>query len=190
MVPTANRLVGATDPPESAGVGNRVRDTASSYGWIGNLAVIVGRHPPTPVAAENYMRCLSQLVERYPAGIGVITLVGPQATPRPEARETLIRTFRTHWPSIQGALFAVEGQGFAASIQRSFMTAAILVSGSRERIRISKDASLDMPWLWERMGLAETARYRVSAAVRRFRRQECAYHEGLPLTAPSARSSR
>lgn len=147
------------------------RDGASSYGHLGKLVVVVGRGSPGESEAQNYHEAVSSLAKKYPQGIGIITLVGRDATPRSEAREPLLSSIKDNWQAVQGALFVVDGEGFAAAIQRSFMNTFILVVRSRDRIRIHRDYAEGDSWLLNRLDLL-ARRKQIHDAVMQFKQEE------------------
>src|SRR5688572_26082725 len=73
--------VSAPGSLERGGVRLVRRDEASSYGWWGNLAVVVGRRSPDATHVQNYRACVVDLHKRYPAGVGLVTLVQGEGTP-------------------------------------------------------------------------------------------------------------
>ncbi len=170
-VTSAGRAFGAATAKPAEDIAVTLRDHASTYGCLGNLLVVAGHSPPDAEAAQNYANCVAELVKKHPAGIGIITLVAAEATPHAEAREPLVRAFRDNWSQIEAALFVVEATGFGAAIQRSFMNALMLVSGSRDRVKIYKTLEQGSPWLLNRLSL-HSKRAAVEGAVGRYVKQE------------------
>lgn len=123
------------------------RDQASSYAWWGNLAVVLGREPPDAAHVSNYRACIVELHERYPLGIGLITVVNATSTPRPGGRDAMIQMFRELWPKMDAALFIPNASGFQAAVLRSVMGCFILASGQRDRVRVERSLSSGVPWL-------------------------------------------
>jgi hypothetical protein len=123
------------------------RDGASSYGWWGNLAVVLGRHPPDAAHVANYRACIVELHKRFPQGIGVVTVVNDTSTPSPSGREAMIAMFKELWPAMNAALFVPNASGFKAAVLRSVMGCFILVSGQRDRVRVEPSVRAGMSWL-------------------------------------------
>src|SRR5438067_925929 len=81
-----------------AGVQIFRRDSASSYGCWGNLAIVLGRHPVEEEHVANYRACIVELHRKYPTGVGLVTVVNDASTPSPSGRAALIGMFRQTWP--------------------------------------------------------------------------------------------
>jgi hypothetical protein len=134
------------------------RDEASSYGWWGNIAVVLGRQPPSASHVVNYRACVIDLSRRFPQGVGLITVVNDTSTPGPGGREAMIAMFREVWPQLRAALFVPNATGFKAAVIRSVMGGFILASGQRDRIRVETSVHAGMPWLAAKvLGAAEGA---------------------------------
>jgi hypothetical protein len=134
------------------------RDAASSYGWWGNIAVVLGRQPPDASHVLNYRACVVELHRLYPQGVGLITVVNDTSTPSPGGREAMIAMFREVWPKMQAALFVPNASGFKAAVMRSVMGGFILATGRRDRIRVEPSIQAGMPWLATKvLGAAEGA---------------------------------
>jgi len=132
---------------ERGGVRLVRRDEASSYGWWGNLAVVVGRHSPDATHVQNYRACVVDLHRRYPAGVGLVTLVQGASTPSPTGREAMIQMFKDLWPMLDGALFVPDAVGFKAAALRSVMGCCILAIGQRDRLKVEPSLERGVPWL-------------------------------------------
>jgi hypothetical protein len=140
---------GAHDPGflERGGVRLVHRDAASSYGWWGNIAVVAGRRSPDATHVQNYRSCVVALHKRYPAGVGLVTVVQGNSTPSPTGREAMIQMFKELWPMLEGALFIPDAVGFKAAALRSVMGCCILAVGQRDRLRVEASLERGVPWL-------------------------------------------
>lgn len=127
------------------------RDAASSYAWWGNVAVVLGRQPPTAEHVVNYRACIVELHKQYPQGVGLITVVNDTSTPEPSGRDAMVKMFREIWPSITAALFVPNADGFKAAVMRSVMGAFILATGQRDRVRVERALAAGMPWLTQKL---------------------------------------
>lgn len=122
------------------------RDAASSYAWWGNIAVVLGRQPPTAEHVVNYRACVLELHKRYPQGVGLVTVVNDTSTPEPSGRDAMVAMFRETWPMMTAALFVPNADGFKAAVMRSVMGAFILATGKRDRVRVERTIGAGMPW--------------------------------------------
>jgi hypothetical protein len=123
------------------------RDYASSYGWWENLAVVLGRRPPTAEHVANYRACVVELYARYPEGIGIVTVVNDTSTPEPSGRDALVKMFKEIWPMMTAGLFIPKADGFKGAVMRSVMGCFILATGQRDRIRIESTLDAGLPWV-------------------------------------------
>src|SRR5262245_64829654 len=87
------------------------RDFASSYGWWGNCAVVLGRRPPEAEHVANYRACVVELHQQYPQGVGLITVVNDTSSPSPGGRDAMITMFKEVWPLMNAALFIPNAMG-------------------------------------------------------------------------------
>jgi hypothetical protein len=131
---------------EAAGVRIFRRDVASSYGWWGNLAVVLGRQPPDAAQVLNYRACVIELHKHYPQGVGLITVVNDASTPSAAGRDAMIKMFKEIWPLMRAALFVPNADGFKAAVLRSVMGGLILATGQRDRVRVERSLSAGLPW--------------------------------------------
>jgi hypothetical protein len=122
------------------------RDAASSYGWWGNLAVVLGRQPPDAVHVANYRACVIELHKQHPQGVGLITVVNDASTPSAAGRDAMIKMFKEIWPLMRASLFVPNADGFKAAVLRSVMGGLILATGQRDRVRVERSLSLGLPW--------------------------------------------
>ena len=123
------------------------RDYASSYGWWGNLAVVIGRRPPSAEHVVNYRACVVELYQRYPQGVGIVTVVNDTSTPEPSGRDALVEMFKETWSMMTAALFIPNADGFKGAVMRSVMGCFILAAGQRDRIRVERTLDAGLPWL-------------------------------------------
>jgi hypothetical protein len=131
---------------ETAGVRVFRRDQASSYGWWGNLAVVLGRRPPDAPHVQNYRECVIELHRQHPRGVGLITVVNDTSTPSPGGRDAMIKMFKEIWPLMTAALFVPNADGFKAAVLRSVMGGLILATGQRDRVRVERSLTVGLPW--------------------------------------------
>lgn len=179
-----------TVPFSTAGVRVFRRDHASSYGWWGNLAIVIGRQPPDAAHVVNYRACVVELHKQFPQGVGLITIVNDTSTPSASGREAMIQMFKDVWPLMTAALFVPNATGFKAAVMRSVMGCFILAMGQRDRVRVEPSVSVGMPWLLNKMLDVPEARrqlQRIEAGVTRFWEVESAY---TPPVDSSRNSSR
>lgn len=167
-------------PPSfgAAGVKMFRRDFASSYGWWGNLAVVIGRQPPEAVHVVNYRACVVELHKQYPDGVGLITIVNDTSTPSASGREAMIQMFKEIWPLMTAALFVPNATGFKAAVLRSVMGCFILATGQRDRVRVEATVHEGLPWMLNKLlGVPEArAQFtRLEAGIAQFREAESAY---------------
>ena len=141
------------------------RDHASSYGWWENLAVVVGRRPPTAEHVVNYRACVVELYRRYPQGISIVTVVNDTSTPEPSGRDALVQMFKETWPMMTAALFIPNADGFKGAVMRSVMGCFILAAGQRDRVRVERTLDAGLPWLANKL-LGPTARDQLPALER------------------------
>jgi hypothetical protein len=144
---------------EKGGVRLFRRDRASSYGFWGNIAVVLGRQPPDATHVANYRACVVELHRRYPQGVGLITVVNDASTPSPSGRDAMINMFKATWPMMTAVLFVPNASGFKAAVLRSVMGGLILATGQRDRVRVEPSVQAGAPWLFEKvLGAAEGRR--------------------------------
>ena len=184
--------VDASQPVPFSPAGVRVfrRDYASSYGWWGNLAIVIGRQPPEAAHVVNYRACVVELHKQFPQGVGLITIVNDTSTPSASGREAMIQMFKDVWPLMTAALFVPNATGFKAAVMRSVMGCFILATGQRDRVRVEPSVNVGMPWLLNKMlGVPESRRQlqRIEAGVTRFWEMESAF---IPPVDSSRDSSR
>lgn len=175
-----------TVPFSAAGVKVFRRDHASSYGWWGNVAIVVGRQPPEAAHVVNYRACVVELHKQFPQGVGLITIVNDTSTPSASGREAMIQMFKEVWPLMTAALFVPNATGFKAAVMRSVMGCFILATGQRDRVRVEASVNEGLPWLLNKLlGVPEARRQlqRIEAGVNRFWETESNY-------VPPAESSR
>lgn len=169
-----DRAAEADDNPVSfgaAGVEIFRRDEASSYGWWGNIAVVIGREPPDAAHVVNYRACVVELHRRYPRGVGLITIVNDTSTPSASGREAMIRMFKEVWPLMTAALFIPNATGFKAAVMRSVMGCFILATGQRDRVRVEPSLGHGLPWLLDKLLApleSRRLRPRLEAGIQRF----------------------
>ena len=145
--PGTSGVMSAASPRyEAMGVKVFRRDAASSYGWWGNLAVVLGRQPPDAAHVANYRACVIDLHQQYPQGVGLITVVNDASTPGAAGRDAMIKMFKEIWPLMRAALFVPNADGFKAAVMRSVMGGLILATGQRDRVRVERSLSAGLPW--------------------------------------------
>lgn len=131
---------------EALGVKVFRRDFASSYGWWGNVAVVLGRQPPEAAHVVNYRACVVELHKQFPQGVGLITVVNDTSTPSASGRDAMIKMFKEIWPLMSAALFVPNADGFKAAVLRSVMGGLMFATGQRDRVRVERSVALGMPW--------------------------------------------
>jgi hypothetical protein len=135
------------------------RDAASSYGWWGNIAVVVGRQSPDATHVVNYRACVVELHKRFPGGVGLITVVQAESIPSATGRAAMLQMFEDVWPMLEGVLFIPDAVGFKAAALRSVMGCVILAIGQRDRLKVDATLERGVPWLAAKMwGSAEFSR--------------------------------
>jgi hypothetical protein len=139
------------------------RDGASSYGWWGNIAVVVGRQSPDATHVVNYRACVVDLHKRFPAGVGLITVVQAASTPSATGRAAMLQMFKAVWPMLEGALFIPDAVGFKAAVLRSVMGCFILAIGQRDRMKVEASLERGVPWLAAKMWGSTENRQRAEA---------------------------
>jgi hypothetical protein len=145
---------------EAIGVKIFRRDFASSYGWWGNLAVVLGRQPPEAAHVVNYRACVVELHKKYPDGVGLITVVNDTSLPSAGGRDAMGKMFKEIWPMMKATLFVPNANGFKAAVLRSVMGGLILASGQRDRVHVERSLAIGMSWLTGRvLGAEEGARH-------------------------------
>src|SRR5688572_6459752 len=108
------------------------RDRASSYGWWGNIAVVLGRQPPVAAHVANYRACVVELHKQFPQGVGLITVVNDTSTPGAGGRDAMIKMFKEIWPLMTASLFVPNADGFKAAVLRSVMGGLMFATGQRD----------------------------------------------------------
>ncbi len=131
---------------ETLGVKLFRRDFASSYGWWGNMAVVLGRQPPDAAHVVNYRSCVLELHKQFPQGVGLITVVKDTSAPSASGRDAMLAMFRELWPLMTAALFVPNAEGFKAAVLRSVMSGLVLATGQRDRVRVERSVPAGMPW--------------------------------------------
>jgi hypothetical protein len=131
---------------ETMGVKLFRRDYASSYGWWGNIAVVLGREPPQAAHVVNYRACVVELHKQFPQGVGLITVVNDTSTPGAGGRDAMLKMFKEIWPMMTAALFVPNADGFKAAVLRSVMGGPILATGQRDRVHVERSVSVGLPW--------------------------------------------
>lgn len=127
------------------------RDYASSYGWWGNIAVVLGREPPEAAHVVNYRACVVELHKQFPQGVGLITVVNDTSTPGTGGRDAMLKMFKEIWPLMTAALFVPNADGFKAAVLRSVMGGLILATGQRDRVHVERTVAIGMPWFSSKM---------------------------------------
>lgn len=125
----------------------RSRSGVSINGWWRNVGIVVGREAPNRESATQYRELMEYLIGQNPKGAALLTVVRPQSTPNPEAREIILGMFRDLWPDLLAAVFVVEGKGFGAATQRGIMSALMLAMGRSAKVKIFSDVELAVGWL-------------------------------------------
>lgn len=123
------------------------RDYASSYGWWANMAVVLGRRPPSAEHVVNYRACVVELHRRYPQRGSLVTVVNDTSTPEPSGRDALVQMFKETWRMITATLFIPNADGFKGAVMRSVMGCFILATGQRDRIKVERTLDAGLPWL-------------------------------------------
>lgn len=136
---------------EALGVKVFRRDFASTYGWWGNLAVVIGRQPPDAAHVVNYRECVTELHKLHPRGVGLITVVNDASAPSAAGREAMIKMFKEIWPLMAAALFVPNAEGFKAAVLRSVMGGLILATGQRDRARVARSLDEGLPWFLHKL---------------------------------------
>lgn len=137
------------------------RDFASSYGWWGNLAIVLGRQPPGPAHVATYRECVTELHKQHPQGVGLITVVHATSTPTPGGSDAMIKMFKEIWPLMTAALFVPNAEGFKAAVLRSVMGGLILATGQRDRVRVAPTLCDGLPWFLHKVIGPDEARRHV-----------------------------
>ena len=120
---------------------------AAVNGCWRNLGIGFGRNPPDASAAIDYRATLEHVVQQNRGRVGLLTIIEADSTPTPEGRDIMVKMFRELWQHLAGAAFVVRGQGFAAATQRSILSAFLMASGLRSRLRIYSSLEDAVPWL-------------------------------------------
>ncbi len=165
------------------------RAPASSYGWLGNLAVVLVRREPGLSEVESFRACVVELHRQHPTGIGLLTLVKGTYLPDRSTRQATARMLKEIWPLLKGALFCVDGIGFKASVTRGVIGCYISVTGQTERAHIVEAVPGGIDWLAGLLrGSVPSPRFSEMLAreVGAFSEREC--RKFLPLV-PRPRSS-
>jgi hypothetical protein len=161
------------------------RDAASSYGWWGNIAVVLGRQPPDASHVLNYRACVVELHRLYPQGVGLITVVNDTSTPSPSGRDAMIAMFKALWPMMSAVLFVPNASGFKAAVMRSVMGGLILATGQRDRVRVEPSVHAGAPWLFEKvLGSVEGRRQAVhlQRGILEFCEAESQHVDSMPMS--------
>jgi hypothetical protein len=151
---------------DAAGVKVFRRDFASSYGWWGNLAIVLGRQPPEAAHVVNYRACVVDLHKQHPQGVGLITVVNDTSLPSAGGRDAMTKMFKEVWPMMTAALFVPNADGFKAAVLRSVMGGLILASGQRDRVHVERSLSAGMPWLSNKLLGVDEAGQQLQVLVR------------------------
>jgi hypothetical protein len=191
----AERLVGAPSSVRFAPEGPRLvrRDQASSYAAWGNVAIVLGREPPDATHVANYRSVILDLLELYPQGIGLVTVVNGTSTPQPSGREALIELFKNPPAGLDATLFIPNATGFRAAVLRSVMGCFILASGQRDRLRVERSVASGVPWLAAKLlGAANSPQQRalLEKGIQRFCDSESAGTPSAAAAPPSGTSAR
>lgn len=123
------------------------RDHVCSYATLGPILFCYGRHRPDVSSTAFYRECIRKATEKHPGKTILITYVGDRSTPRPEARERLVKLFQDMRSTICAAVFVIESRGFAAASQRAVATAFILGTGNRDFIKATASLSDALMWI-------------------------------------------
>jgi hypothetical protein len=142
------------------------RDFASSYGWWGNLAIVLGRQPPEAAHVVNYRACVVELHKQHPQGVGLITVVNDTSLPSAGGRDAMTKMFKEVWPLMTAALFVPNADGFKAAVLRSVMGGLILAGGQRDRVHVERSVTAGMPWLISKVLGADEAGQQLQILVR------------------------
>jgi hypothetical protein len=180
-------VVNAPPPVQFEKGGVRIfrRDRASSYGFWGNIAVVLGRQPPDASHVVNYRACVVELHRRYPQGVGLITVVNDTSTPSPSGRDAMIAMFKALWPMMSAVLFVPNASGFKAAVMRSVMGGLILATGQRDRVRVEPSVHAGAPWLFEKvLGSVEGRRQAVhlQRGILEFCEAESQHVDSMPMS--------
>ena len=102
---------------------------------------------PTAEHVQAFMRLAKQLCEVYPKCSNV-TLVGRETElPGPEARVALEELTAQYARYIHSVALVIDGDGFWASMIRSFLTGLHLLRGHGYRCKAFPNAAEANPWL-------------------------------------------
>lgn len=161
---------------ETLGVKLFRRDFASSYGWWGNIAVVLGRQPPEAAHVANYRACVVELHKQFPQGVGVITVVNDTSTPSAGGRDAMLKMFKEVWPLMTAVLFVPNADGFKGAVLRSVMGGLMFATGQRDRVHIERSVQAGMPWFAGKLLGDESAAQQkmLQAGIQRFCEAESA----------------
>lgn len=161
------------------------RDAVSSFGMTENVLMVVGREAPRKANAMLFTQALGDAALRHPKGFGLIVTIAESSTPDPNAREIMLAGFRRHWPVIRASVFVVEASGFQGSVQRSMISAATLLMGQRDRLKIVKQFADGADWFVERVpSLAQNDAFTAVSLAHSLRHFADAERSGGPLVVP------
>ena len=120
---------------------------AATNGVWRNLGICHSHCPPDEIASNDYRAMVEHVIQSNTGSVGILTVIESASTPTPEGRNILVGTFRDLWPQLAAAAFVVRGKGFTAATQRSILSAFLMASGLRSRLRIYSTLDDAIPWL-------------------------------------------
>jgi hypothetical protein len=147
-------------------------------GYWRNIGITLGREAPTVEAMRNYQLSVKRLLEEYPTGVGLVTMIREKSTPAADARDVAIKMFRELGPRLKAALFVVTASGFAAAIQRSVISMGILASGQKGHFKVVSTLDHGLGWFSERVGPVESVpplELQLGTVIREFCHEEREY---------------
>lgn len=140
-------------PPPSSGVYDRIWYASSGVTAIrGHYLIAVGskRLARDQVQhQEDAVRILTARHSRF-AYIG-IREAGTDVRPAPDARTAMTELARRCAPAVTAAAIIYEGQGFAATIHRSLVTAIQIAAQIRFPVKVCDSLQTAAPWLEARV---------------------------------------
>jgi hypothetical protein len=149
-----------------------------------NVVETVGREAPLHVAywedvfvlvdsgrapAGHYRRARDLVIEhaaKYPAGVGILTIIPPDASPPPEAvRKAMNEALRRIESRIRCFCWMVEGAGFQGAMVRAVCTGLQLFGRHAYPAHVASNTTEALSWMLPHLGGADERLRQIEAAV-------------------------
>ena len=133
-------------------------DATLATAEVGQVCVVIWRGAVTKEPFERQRSALAGVVERHPEGAGLLVVVETTAKPPDdELRRASAEMVKTHGKVLRCVACVVEGTGFIASINRSAISAMLLLVGPKHtRVGVFATVSEAASWVRRHVEIGST----------------------------------